>query len=89
MRSAIREEIASIEPFEDLERAHIGDALDDEHVLLVDHKNAANRRLLRPAADGGAVRCLVACGVATRWAKDEVPSSYRGVRAAQLNRWVS
>lgn len=69
MRSAIREEIASIEPFDDLERAHIGDALawidsgaelcrvkkpadppkhlvsyfvvvDDEHVLLVDHKNA-------------------------------------------------
>jgi 8-oxo-dGTP diphosphatase len=69
MRSAIREEVSSIEPFDDVERAHIGDALawidsgaelcrvkkpaippkhlvsyfvvvDDEHVLLVDHKNA-------------------------------------------------
>src|SRR5687767_7222672 len=69
MRSAIREEVASIEPFDDLERAHIEDALawidsgsvlcrvqkpatppkhlvsyfvlvDDDHVLLVDHKNA-------------------------------------------------
>lgn len=69
MRGAIREEISSIEPFDDLERAHIGDTLawidsgaqlcrvkkpatppkhlvsyfvvvDNEHVLLVDHKNA-------------------------------------------------
>ena len=69
MRSAIREEVASIEPFDGLERAHIEDALawidsgaelcriqkpatppkhlvsyfalvDEEHVLLVDHKNA-------------------------------------------------
>ena len=69
MRNAIREEIFSIEPLDDLERAHIGDALawvdsgaelcrvqkpalppkhlvsyfvvvDNEHVLLVDHKNA-------------------------------------------------
>ena len=69
MRSAIREEIASIEPFDGLERAHRQDALawidsgvelcrvlkpatppkhlvsyfvlvDDDHVLLVDHRNA-------------------------------------------------
>lgn len=69
MRSAIREEVASIEPFDGLERTHIEDALawidsgsalcrvqkpatppkhlvsyfvlvDDDHVLLVDHKNA-------------------------------------------------
>lgn len=69
MRSAIREEVASIEPFDGLEREHIEDTLawidsgselcriqkpatprkhlvsyfvlvDDDHVLLVDHKNA-------------------------------------------------
>jgi len=69
VRSAIREEVSSIEPFDDLERAHIADVLawidsgaelcrvkkpavppkhlvsyfvvvDDEHLLLVDHKNA-------------------------------------------------
>ncbi len=69
MRRAIREEVASIEPFDALERAHRADALawidsgvelcrtqkpatppkhlvsyfvlvDDEHVLLVDHRNA-------------------------------------------------
>lgn len=69
MRSAIREEVASIEPFDRLERAHIQDALawidsgaelcrvqkpatppkhlvsyfvlvDDDHLLLVDHRNA-------------------------------------------------
>jgi 8-oxo-dGTP pyrophosphatase MutT (NUDIX family) len=69
MRSAVREEIASIEPFDVLERSHREDALawidsgaqlcrtqkpatppihlvsyfvlvDDDHVLLVDHKNA-------------------------------------------------
>lgn len=69
MRTAIREEVASIEPFDALERAHIDDAMawidsgsglcriqkpatpakhlvsyfvlvDDDHVLLVDHKNA-------------------------------------------------
>jgi 8-oxo-dGTP pyrophosphatase MutT (NUDIX family) len=69
MRSAIREEVASIEPFDALERTHRADTLawidsgvelcrtrkpatppkhlvsyfvlvDDDHVLLVDHKNA-------------------------------------------------
>ena len=69
MRSAIRKEISSIEPFDRLERAHLVDALawidsgaelcriqkpatppkhlvsyfvlvDDDHLLLVDHRNA-------------------------------------------------
>jgi 8-oxo-dGTP pyrophosphatase MutT (NUDIX family) len=69
MRITIRREVASIEPFDELEREHMADALDwidsgaelcrvekpaippkhlvsyfvlvdDEHVLLVDHKNA-------------------------------------------------
>lgn len=69
MRNAIREEVASIEPLDEIERAHVDDALawidsgaqlcrvqkpatppkhlvsyfalvDDDHVLLVDHRNA-------------------------------------------------